>query len=106
MKTLTMEAGPFGIRANVLAPCCVESHRIDAVIAREAPAKNTMPEAVRAGSLGGTSLRRFSRPQDVAAMALFLAADNGSRISGQVVVIDGHTERPDPKPLIESMGKE
>ena len=32
-----------------------------------------------------------------AAMALFLASDSGSRISGQVMVIDGHTENPDPK---------
>jgi len=30
-------------------------------------------------------------------MALFVASDSGSRISGQVRVIDGHTENPDPK---------
>ncbi len=97
MKTLAMEAGPFGIRANVLAPACVEGPRIDAVIAREAAVKGTTPEAVRTAYLEGTSLRRFSRPEDVAAMALFLASDSGSRISGQVIVIDGHTENPDPK---------
>lgn len=97
MKTVAMEAGPFGIRANVLAPACVEGPRIDAVIAREAAAKGTTPEAVHTAYLEGTSLRCFSRPEDVAAMALFLASDSGSRISGQVMVIDGHTENPDPK---------
>jgi NAD(P)-dependent dehydrogenase (short-subunit alcohol dehydrogenase family) len=97
MKTVAMEAGPFGIRANVLAPACVEGPRIDGVIAREAAAKGTTPEAVRHAYLEGTSLRRFARPEDVAAMALFLASDSGSRISGQVVIIDGHTENPDPK---------
>jgi NAD(P)-dependent dehydrogenase (short-subunit alcohol dehydrogenase family) len=98
MKTVAMEAGPFGIRANVLAPGCVEGPRIDCVIAREAAAKGTTPEAVRTAYLGGTSLQSFSRPEDVAAMALFLASESGARISGQVMVIDGHTENPDPKP--------
>lgn len=97
MKTVAMEAGPFGIRANVIAPACVEGPRMDGVIAREAAAKGTTPEAVRNAYLEGTSLRRFARANDVAAMALFLASDSGSRISGQVMVIDGHTENPDPK---------
>jgi NAD(P)-dependent dehydrogenase (short-subunit alcohol dehydrogenase family) len=30
-------------------------------------------------------------------MALFLASDQASRISGQVIAVDGHTENPDPK---------
>ena len=97
MKTVAMEAGPFGIRANVIAPACVEGPRIDGVIAREAAAKGTTPEAIRNAYLEGTSLRRFARANDVAAMALFLASDSGSRVSGQVMVIDGHTENPDPK---------
>jgi NAD(P)-dependent dehydrogenase (short-subunit alcohol dehydrogenase family) len=97
MKTVAMEAGPFGIRANVPAPACVEGARIDGVIAREAAVKGTTPEAVRTAYLEGTSLRRFARPQDVAEMALFLASDSGSWISGQIIVIDGHTENPDHK---------
>lgn len=97
MKTVAMEAGPHGIRANVLAPACVEGPRIDAVIAREAAAKGTTPDTVRRAYLEGTSLRCFARPEDVAAMALFLASESGGRISGQVVIIDGHTENPDPK---------
>lgn len=97
MKTVAMEAGPFGIRANVIAPACVEGPRMDGVIAREAAAKGTTPRAVRNAYLEGTSLRCFARPNEVAAMALFLASDSGSRVSGQVMVIDGHTENPDPK---------
>jgi NAD(P)-dependent dehydrogenase (short-subunit alcohol dehydrogenase family) len=97
MKTVAMEAGPFGIRANVIAPGCVEGPRIDDVIAREASAKGCPPEAVRDAYLAGTSLRAFTRPEDVAAMAVFLASPAGARISGQVVTLDGHTENPDPK---------
>lgn len=97
MKTVAMEAGPFGIRANVIAPGCVEGPRIEAVIAREAEAKGCHPDAVRAAYLAGTSLGVFTRPEDVAAMALYLASPAGARISGQVITMDGHTENPDPK---------
>lgn len=97
MKTVAMEAGPFGIRANTIAPGCVEGPRIERVIEREAAAKGTTPAAVRAAYESGTSLRSFVTAEDVAAMALFLASPGGARISGQVLTLDGHTENPDPK---------
>jgi NAD(P)-dependent dehydrogenase (short-subunit alcohol dehydrogenase family) len=97
MKTVAMEAGPFGIRANVIAPACVEGPRIERVIEREAAAKGTTPAAVRAAYEAGTSLRTFVTAEDVAAMAVFLASPAGERISGQVITLDGHTENPDPK---------
>lgn len=97
MKTVAMEAGPFGVRANVIAPGCVEGPRIERVIEREAAAKGTTPAAVRAAYEAGTSLRTFVTAGDVAAMAVFLASPAGERISGQVITLDGHTENPDPK---------
>ena len=97
MKTLAMEAGPFGIRTNVIAPGCVEGARIQAVIEREAAKKNTTPDVIREAYKSGTSLQTFVDAQDIASMALFLASDQASRISGQVIAVDGHTENPDPK---------
>lgn len=97
MKTAAMEGGPHGIRANTIAPGCVEGPRIDGVIAREAAAKGTAPDTVRQAYELGTSLRTFVRPEDIANMALFLASSAGARISGQVMAVDGHTENPDPK---------
>ena len=47
MKTLAMEAGPFGIRANAIAPGCVEGARIDAVIEKEAAKKKTTSDVIR-----------------------------------------------------------
>ena len=97
MKTLAMEAGPFGIRANAIAPGCVEGARIDGVIEREAAKKNTTPDVIREAYKSGTSLKTFVKVEDIASMALFLASDQASRISGQVIAVDGHTENPDPK---------
>lgn len=98
MKTVAMELGPYGIRANAICPGAVEGERMDGVIAREAAAKGMTPEAVREGYAAGTSMRCFVRAEDIAAMALFLASDAAGRVSGQVIAVDGHTENPDPKP--------
>lgn len=97
MKTVAMEAGPYGIRTNAIAPGCVEGPRIDAVIEREAAGKGTTPDAVRRGYQAGTSLRRFATAEDVAAMAVFLSSDRARLVTGQIVPVDGHTENPDPK---------
>lgn len=97
VKTLAMELGPFGIRANALCPGAVEGPRMDRVIASEAAEKGMAPEAVRQGYASGVSLRRFVRAEDIAAMAVFLAGPGGRNISGQALAIDGHTENPDPK---------
>ena len=97
MKTLAMEAGPFGIRANAIAPGCVEGARIDAVIEKEAAKKKTTSGVIREAYKSGTSLKTFVNAEDIASMALFLASEQASRISGQVIAVDGHTENPDPK---------
>jgi NAD(P)-dependent dehydrogenase (short-subunit alcohol dehydrogenase family) len=97
MKTLAMELGPYGIRANAIAPGCVEGPRIDGVIGREAKAKGTTPAVIRAGYEAGVSMRSFVTAQDIANMAVFLASDGARLVSGQVIPVDGHTENPDPK---------
>lgn len=98
MKTIAMELGPFGVRANVIAPGAVEGPRMEGVLAREAAAKGMTRDQVYKGYAAGTSMRTFVTAQDVAAMALFLGSDAAARVSGQVIAVDGHTENPDPKP--------
>ena len=98
MKTIAMELGPFGIRANAICPGAVEGPRMEGVLAREASAKGMTRDEVYAGYAAGTSLRTFVRARDIADMAVFLASDGSARVSGQVIAVDGHTENPDPKP--------
>jgi NAD(P)-dependent dehydrogenase (short-subunit alcohol dehydrogenase family) len=96
MKTVAMELGPKGIRANAICPGSVNGPRIDRVIEAEAAAKGMAPEAVRAGYASGTALGRLSDPEDVAAMAVFLASPAARMISGQAIAVDGFTINPDP----------
>ena len=97
MKTAAMELGPYGVRANAILPGSVEGPRMEAVLEAEAAAKGTTRDAVYAGYAAGTSLRTFVTADDIAAVAVFLASPAASRISGQMIAVDGHTENPDPK---------
>lgn len=97
MKTLAMELGPFGIRANSICPGSVEGPRIDGVFEREAKVKGTTPQIIRDSYAGGTSMRSLVTAADVANMAVFLASDGARLVSGQIIAVDGHTENPDPK---------
>jgi NAD(P)-dependent dehydrogenase (short-subunit alcohol dehydrogenase family) len=96
-KTLAMELGPFGVRANAICPGAVEGPRMDRVIAKEAAEKDMTERAVREGYAAGTALGRFSTPSEIAAMALFLATPGAAMISGQALAIDGFTINPDPQ---------
>lgn len=97
MKTLAMELGPFGIRANTICPGAVEGARMEGVLEREAVAKGMSRDDVYAGYAAGTSMRTFVAAKDIADMAVFLGSDAARRVSGQVIAVDGHTENPDPK---------
>lgn len=96
MKTLAMELGPHGIRANAICPGSVNGPRIDLVIEAEAAAKGMTPGAVRQGYASGTALKQLSNPEDVADMALFLASDAARMVSGQALAVDGMTYNVDP----------
>lgn len=96
-KTLAMELGPFGVRANAICPGSVEGERMEGVLAREAAAKGMTRDQVYQGYAGGTSMGSFIEAEDIGNMAVFLASDAARLISGQVIAVDGHTVNPDPK---------
>jgi NAD(P)-dependent dehydrogenase (short-subunit alcohol dehydrogenase family) len=96
MKTVAMELGPYGIRANAICPGSVNGPRIDRVIDAEATAKGMTPDAVRQGYASGTAMKRLTDPEDVADLAVFLASDRARMISGQAMAVDGMTYNVDP----------
>ncbi len=97
MKTAAMELGPFGIRANAIAPGSVEGPRMEAVLEAEAKAKGMTRDQVYEGYAKGTAMQSFVEARDVANMAVFLASDAARLVSGQVIAVDGHTVNPDPQ---------
>ncbi len=91
-KTLAIELGPHGIRANAVCPGSIDGPRMDRVIAAEAVARGTSEAVVREAYMRQTSLRSFIDASDIAEMVLFLCSDAGAKITGQAMAVDGHTE--------------
>lgn len=91
-KTWAMELGPEGIRVNAVCPTSVDGERIEGVIEREASSRGVSSNEIRDIYLRQTSMRSFASTDEVADTVLFLASDNASRISGQAISVDGHTE--------------
>lgn len=73
-KSIAKEMGPRGIRANCIAPGFIISDMTAA-----------MPEEVRQAWIKTIPLRRGGTVDDVAKVALFLASDLSSYVSGQVI---------------------
>ncbi len=91
-KTLAMELGPHGIRANVICPGPVSGPRMDRVIAAQAKARGVPEQQVRDSYTRNVSLRTFVEPEDIANAAVFLCSPLGAKVSGQAFPVDGHTE--------------
>ena len=73
-KSIAKEMGPRGIRANAIAPGFIITEMT-----------NQLPQEVRDAWNQQIPLRRGGTPEDVAGVALFLASDLSSYVSGQVI---------------------
>jgi NAD(P)-dependent dehydrogenase (short-subunit alcohol dehydrogenase family) len=91
-KTMAMELGQFGIRVNAICPGSVEGERMTRVVEAEANSRGVSAQAVRADYVKYTSMKCFVEAADVVALVMFICSDGGSRISGQALSVDGHTE--------------
>ena len=91
-KTWAMELGPDNIRVNAVCPGCVSGPRIESVIDADAKKRGVSPDEIRNVYLRQSSMRSFVSPEEIADTILFLASNKASRISGQALAIDGHTE--------------
>ena len=77
-KSIAKEMGPRGIRANCIAPGFIVSDMT-----------NALSEEVRDAWVKQIPLRRGGTPEDVANVAVFLASDLSTYVSGQVLGVDG-----------------
>jgi NAD(P)-dependent dehydrogenase (short-subunit alcohol dehydrogenase family) len=92
MKSLAIELGPHGIRANAILPGPVEGERMQAVIAARAEAVGIDTAAMREQYLNRISLRRMVDPDDIAALALFMCSPAARNLTGQAISIDANVE--------------
>ena len=87
MRSASLDVAPRGIRCNIIFPGPVKSRMLDRS-AREASADGDTT-AFYAAMSGMSRLGRLVEPDDIASLALFLASDESSMISGQTIAVDG-----------------
>jgi NAD(P)-dependent dehydrogenase (short-subunit alcohol dehydrogenase family) len=91
-KSIAIELGPYGVRANAICPGSVDGERMRSVIEREAAARGASSEDVTREYVGGQSIARWVQPEEIADMCVFLASDAARMVTGQAIAVDGHTE--------------
>lgn len=91
-KSLAIELGPYNVRCNAICPGAVRGDRINRVIEGEAKLRGVGTQIVAAELVQNQSLSRFTEPEEVAQLAVFLASPAAFMINGQDIAIDGHVE--------------
>ena len=77
-KSISKEVGSRGITANVVAPGFIETDMTE-----------DLGESVKEAASSSISLGRFGRPEEIASAISFLASEESSYITGQVLAVDG-----------------
>lgn len=77
-KACAKEMAARNIRVNAVAPGFIETAMTDGI-----------PEKIREGMISSIPMGRMGQPEDVAKAVCFLASDDSSYITGQVLVVDG-----------------
>ena len=77
-----------GIRANAICPGTIQTPSLDDRIASQAAAAGGLEQA-RSGFVARQPLGRLGTPEEIAALALYLASDESAFTTGTIHVIDG-----------------
>ena len=92
-KALGDEGGPHNILVNGISPGPIRTERWHTLMARAAQDGGKTPAAAEAQWMASNPLRRAGEPEEVAALAVFLASRQASYINGAIIPVDGGDQR-------------
>ena len=83
-RAVAIDSAPYNIRVNCLAPGPIETP-----MKREWLNKAENPQELEEAQTKPVLLNRFGTPEEIAELAVFLASDSSSFMTGSIVIIDG-----------------
>jgi NAD(P)-dependent dehydrogenase (short-subunit alcohol dehydrogenase family) len=86
-ETLSVEVGEFNIRVNAVSPGPVKGEHITNAMRAKARVTNIPFEKIMEDLAANSSLKRIVEESEVAAVAVFLASDESSAVTGQTIAV-------------------
>ncbi len=86
-ETLSVEMGEYGIRVNALSPGPVAGERILNVAKNRVAKTGKTIDEIMASLAANNSLKRLATEEECAAVAVFLASDESSGVTGQTIPV-------------------
>jgi 2-keto-3-deoxy-L-fuconate dehydrogenase len=88
-KSIAADFVGRGIRCNAICPGTVQSPSLDNRIAAQAARDHKSVEEVRKGFIERQPMNRVGKPEEIAALAVYLASDQAAFTTGQIHIVDG-----------------
>ena len=92
-KTAAMELGKYKIGVNAILPGVTRGSRMNRVIDAKAKYLGVLKKSIEKDFVSMSSMKQWILEEDIGKMCSFLISDDSSKVSGQVISVDGHTER-------------
>ena len=92
-RTMAVELGTQGVRVNAINPGLIETDRFTRNVERVMHERNVDREGALAFLLSAGGTKRVGRPEEIGALAAFIASAKGDFLQGSVIDIDGGATR-------------
>lgn len=88
-ESLSIEVGAYGVTTHVVSPAHIDTARTRQIANYRADLAGKSVEEIVEDDLKGIPVRRYGKPEDIAALVHFLASDHSSFMTGVTHLVDG-----------------